>query len=477
SPSQPRAMLANVAGLFPVLLGTPPYTLLEGLILWPLEVYESIAIIPVSFLRRHMPVVGGALVILMTLHGILLRLFLEMMHGIFARITYSHDPVFNFRTFWLGMRNRYATMELRQIDWNFVHQLYGEALQSSTNEDDLWIALQESVAMCDDPSLVVTGGSANAVARGRKRPQEALRRFEAAALDIVESRHLTDCGRRVASNFVFGILNAETSPGWRIGYICLTSMEGFVEFPLPRVDSLATLWNQDTVLEGKSNLAVPEIYDLESMRWALDAILKTLGELDGLILDMRFNQGGGSLASSLAVASFFMGPKQSVAFLTDEKLTGTATQRFSRKKRHYVPSSGRSFRYGGPLVVLQSQYTRGTAEVLCMALMNRPSTCLIGNATAGSLAQTEKLRLPNYWTVDIPVRRCFSADGKQYEGIGVPPQKEVEQMEERILAAVAHCHEEEHEHDGEQSAERDESRLDDTFDPCIKKAIEHIMNV
>ncbi|POM79582.1 Hypothetical protein PHPALM_2705, partial [Phytophthora palmivora] len=64
----------------------------------PMRHVEAVAILPVSFLRRHVPVLGGALVVLMTLHGILLRLFLELLRAIFARVTYSRDPVLTFRS-------------------------------------------------------------------------------------------------------------------------------------------------------------------------------------------------------------------------------------------------------------------------------------------------------------------------------------------------------------------------------------------
>uniref|UniRef100_K3WWL8 Tail specific protease domain-containing protein n=1 Tax=Globisporangium ultimum (strain ATCC 200006 / CBS 805.95 / DAOM BR144) TaxID=431595 RepID=K3WWL8_GLOUD len=461
-PSLPLASYLSVS----TLLGTAPYAILESLILWPLELYESLAILPVSFLRRHMPLLGGTLVVLMTLHGILLRLFLEVMHTIFARITYSNDPVFNFRTFWIGMRDRYAFMELRQVDWNFVHQLFGDAMQPSTSEDDLWIALQESISLCNDSSLSISRGG-GFVTRGKtlSATSAAAKQYEQAALAVIERNHLTDGGRHIANHFVCGIMNAETSPGWRIGYICLNSMAGFVDFPMPRADSLVPSWSasQDPVViyEGKSNVVVPEIYDLESMRWALEAILKSLGDIDGLILDLRFNQGGGSLLSSLSVASYFAGAKRSVAFSIDEKLPGGNTQRFSKPKKYYIPNTSRSFRYRGPLVVLQSQYTRGTAELLCLSLRKRVHTCSVGSTTAGSLSSTRKLRLPNYWTVEIPHQRCFSADGELFEGVGIPPDKEISEM-------VA---------DASKAQKPAAAASPVKMDPCVKKAVEHIMNL
>lgn len=85
-----------------------------------------------------------------------------------------------------------------------------------------------------------------------------------------------------------------------------------------------------------------------------------------------------------------------------------------------------------------------------MALRSLPQTCSIGTRTAGSLSATHKLRLPNYWTVEIPHQRCFSADGELFEGVGIPPTQEVPD-------ARAGDHQ--------------------RGDVCVKKAIEHIMHV
>ncbi|GMF54363.1 unnamed protein product [Phytophthora fragariaefolia] len=369
-----------------------PDALLQLLILWPLELYEAAAILPVSFLRRHVPALGGALVVLMALHGILLRLFLELLRAIFARVTYSRDPALAFRSFWRAVQDHYAFLEPRRVDWQLVHQLFGDTIQPATSDDDLWIALQESVSLCDDPSLAVSRAAGTLTARGHKLPTAAALKFQQLTLAAIEREHLTHRGRRIANNrFVCGILNAETCPGWRIGYICLTAMHGFVEFPLPRVDALMPSWTTggpaskmagagQTLLEGSSKpgdskggamagssaVPVPEIYDLESMRWSLEAILLGLGDVDGLILDLRFNQGGGSHVAALTVASFFASEnKAALAFSTDEKLPGT-TPRFSKRKKYYIPYTSRCSRYRGPLAVLQSQYTRGYGSTGCL---------------------------------------------------------------------------------------------------------------
>ncbi|TDH67669.1 uncharacterized protein CCR75_006552 [Bremia lactucae] len=467
--------------------------LLQLVIIWPLETYEAVAILPVSFLRRHVPVLGGALVVLMTLHGIMLRLFLELLRAIFARVTYSRDPVLTFRRFWCAMQDHYAFMEPRCVDWQLVRQLFGDTIQQTTSDDDLWIALQESVSLCDDSSIVVSrvaGATAGALgakpltARGHVLPTAVVLRFQHQTLAVMEREHLTHGGRRFGNNrFMCGILNAETSPGWRIGYICLTAMRGFVEFPLPQMDAFMSSWSRDArtlkieragagpiicEADGESNrsaLAVPEIYDLESMRWSFEAIFLGLGDVDGLILDLRFNQGGGSHVAALTVASFFAKDKRAtLAYSTDEKVPGALPQ-FTKRRNYFVPYTSRGSRYQGPLAVLQSPFIRGTAELLCLSLMKRPLTTRIGATSAGSLSPTRQLRLPNYWTVEIPHQRVFSADDQLFEGIGIPPNEAVSSSELFPALVV------------DDFLRTKQRTTASAFDPCVRKAIDHIMTV
>ncbi|KAI9905842.1 hypothetical protein PsorP6_013539 [Peronosclerospora sorghi] len=474
-----------------------PEAVLEWMILVPFELYESIAILPVSFLRRHVPVLGGALVVLMTLHGILLRLVLDVVRASFTRLTYSRDPVRTFERFWRGMQDYYAFLAPRRVDWMLVRQLFGDTMQPSTSDEDLWIALQESVSFCDDPSLAVSRvtsfesgpvGSRTVTVRGHKLPSAAAIWYQHETLEAMERAHLTRGGRRLANDrFVCGILNAETCPGWRIGYICLTAMHGFVEFSLPKVDALMPSWTRGTgttaeglgaratqslrMLDAKptlagSAIAVPEIYDLESMRWSLEAMLLGLGHVDGLLLDLRFNQGGGSHVAALTVASFFANEHNAtLAFSSEDKLPGAAT-RYSKRKKYYVPYTSRCTRYRGPLAVLQSQYTRGTAELVCLSLMQRPLTCRVGATTAGSLSPTRELRLPNYWTVEIPYQRIFSADDVVYEGIGIPPTKLVSGMEV-IRAQWTKTN---------SSTRATPAAATNLLDPCVRMAVDYIMN-
>lgn len=62
--------------------------------------------------------------------------------------------------------------------------------------------------------------------------------------------------------------------------------------------------------------------------------------------------------------------------------------------------------------------------------------------------------------VEIPHQRCFSADGELFEGVGIPPTKDV--ADSMAMTTVLTT----------------ESKANDqSVDVCVKKAIEHITNV
>ena len=106
--------------------------------------------------------------------------------------------------------------------------------------------------------------------------------------------------------------------------------------------------------------------------------------------------------------------------------------------------------------------------------MQRPLTCRVGATTAGSLSPTRQLRLPNYWTVEIPYQRIFGADNKLYEGVGIPPTKVVPDME-LLPAQSNNGNSPKDHHTAPHTAPPAVSSA--AFDPCVKKAIDHIMDV
>lgn len=413
--------------------------IVESVLLFPLQCYEAVIVLPVSFFRRHMPVLGGALVVIMTLHGMVLRWLIALINQCIDTFLYSRDPRHNFNVFWNGIRDRYASFEDRNVDWTLAQRLFGDKMNSSISQEDLWTALVDSILLFDDPSMSISNSSVQV----SSRTLIDLTPFQHSAIHDVRKYYLIERGGSVANNFVFGLLNPEISTGWRIGYIAITAMEGFVEIPIfelfPKKEALQI---------DKSKLTVPERYDIESMRWVIEAILASLGQIDGLICDIRLNQGGGSHLAALNLASFFTDTNNRTAFSVTNRLPG-APERFSAWRKCRIPSTVGQVAYTGPVVLLQSQHTCGTAEMFSLSLSERPQTFRIGSRSMGSISQVAQFSLPNGWKVRVPFQRYASPTGEQYEDSGVPVDLEINLPTSDICRPN---------------------------DSCIKAAIDHLMN-
>jgi carboxyl-terminal processing protease len=137
----------------------------------------------------------------------------------------------------------------------------------------------------------------------------------------------------------------------------------------------------------------------------LDTMLEKLGELPGLILDMRANGGGG--CDHDAVFGRFVP-------------TGT-------KWRHY-PSAGKK-PFSGPMVVIVDAGTRSAGETVAGMFKEDGRAYMIGDSpTAGTSSSKSTLPVPSglfaaYFSVRSNMGRFNN--GRGIEGIGVPPHEVV----------------------------------------------------
>ncbi|OQR92683.1 hypothetical protein THRCLA_08633 [Thraustotheca clavata] len=352
--------------------------------------WEGLIVQPASRLRRHMPLLGGIFVLLLSLGSMLLRSIWQWFHDMLTAIFSSTDAKVNFEAFWSGIYHDYAFLE-GNANWSLVHRLFGDKIDASTTEHDLWTALVDSIALLDDPCVTISNVS---------MPNNS--RVQSQVLDDWVAEHLQS-HYGVANQLSWGRIQHRLP----IGYLSVSALEGFVELQLP-----FELRSCGTRRKPSTKGLVPEMYDLEAMRWAMEAIITQINEskLLGLILDLRHSSGGGSYIVPLVLASFFKPP--SFAFIIEERL---------QKRQFHVPLS--RLRYNGPLAILQGPDTSRMSELFLLSMMQRPKTCRLGARTAGCLSDVKEMSLPNGWVVDVPYQRCYGEDGKQYQMTGIPPQK------------------------------------------------------
>jgi C-terminal processing protease CtpA/Prc len=180
----------------------------------------------------------------------------------------------------------------------------------------------------------------------------------------------------------------------RIGYLSILAMGDYAGFEASRAESLAVL------------------------ETTMDQVLESFRSVEAVAVDVRFNTGGYD-ADALLIANRFA-DRRRLAF-TQKAVYG---QGFTEKQEFYVSPQG-SFQFTGPTFLLTSERTVSAAESFVLGLMAFPHVTRVGTTTAGAFSNVLTKYLPNGWRVEMSNEVCEAADGRVYEGVGIPPQVEV----------------------------------------------------
>jgi C-terminal processing protease CtpA/Prc len=166
-----------------------------------------------------------------------------------------------------------------------------------------------------------------------------------------------------------------------------------------------------------------------------DKVFDKIKEGKGLILDVRRN-GGGSTRNGYAIlsrlvtktvpGSHWKSPKYIAAYRAwgrDEQWEeGDHSTIEPHKTRHY----------GGPVVVLTGPETGSAAEDFVVAFQTSERGKVIGQKTRGSTGQPLTIKLPGGGGARICTKRDTYPDGREFVGIGVIPDIEIESTRQNI---------------------------------------------
>ena len=92
--------------------------------------------------------------------------------------------------------------------------------------------------------------------------------------------------------------------------------------------------------------------------------------------------------------------------------------------------------FKGPVMELLGPLTISAGETTTQALMGRiPKVLRIGENTQGVFSDVLGRKLPNGWTFGLPNEVFRAADGRTFDGPGIPPDIAVPVFADRDLAA------------------------------------------
>jgi len=301
----------------------------------------------------------------------------------------ANTPANNYAVLWQTYAENYPFFAVHKTDWEAVDRKFRQRAGAAADPGDLYKVFVEMIEPLQDAHTGVEAGSLGKEFDGwRTSANELTNEQWDNAQKLIASRYLEGpfvefCNHRLQ----FGMLKGS------VAYLRITAFYGFVK--------------DDNF--GDS---------LEAFNAALDEIFRPAASWKGLVLDVRENHGGDD-ALGIALAARFTTSR----YLAYEKaaLENDAKPHFTTPQRVEVePASGPGFH--GTVILLTGPDTVSAGETLAMALMGRePHITRIGLNTQGVFSDVLNRSLLNGWHFRLPNEVYYTAEGKSFDGAGVPP--------------------------------------------------------
>jgi len=309
----------------------------------------------------------------------------------------DYDPELNFEVFWHYFDENYAFFGLRNVDWDQIYRTYRPQVTPETTDEELLEIFSVILSSFDDLHVSLIAG--DRVIESAKphvllaqwqrefglKGEDELYQVASPKLRQIITNRLLNGSSKVAANDL--VMWGKIEPN--IGYLNIIKMSGYA-------GPDASLMNDLAVLEK-----------------AMEQVMQDFRDVDGIVVDVRFNSGGED-AASLLIANRFADQKR-LAF-TKKAVHGDA---FTEPQEIYVHPEG-EFQFTGPTVLLISEATVSAAEIFTLCMMVYPHVTRVGESTQGVLSDVLRKRLPNGWKIGISNEVYTAADGNCYEATGIP---------------------------------------------------------
>ncbi|MFQ5865287.1 MAG: S41 family peptidase [bacterium] len=309
----------------------------------------------------------------------------------------TRDPEITFEILWQTFEENYAFFELRNVDWNAQYQTFRPQVNPNTTDAELFDIMAAMLMPFDEDHVTLTNGMGRWVNPGPDHPLED--RVQE-IFQIIVGKYLNgNFSLEANDKFLYGKLTD------KIGYLNILAMQEFS----PSFNDFSA---QQSALES-----------------GLDKIIQEFKDLDALVIDVRFNDGGYADFSRMITSRF--ADQKRLVYSKQARYGGYND--FLPLLNFYVEPAG-ALQFTKKIVLLTSGFTASAAEEFTLSLMPYPYVTRIGEPTNGIFSDQLLRKLPNGWGFFLSNERYFSHEGVNYEKIGIPPDIEIF-MSEADLAA------------------------------------------
>jgi hypothetical protein len=304
----------------------------------------------------------------------------------------SDDPRTNFDIFWATFAENYNSFGRKNINWAAVRDHYRPMVDNDTDPRKLFGILRAMIEPLGDIHTSITGPDDLEFSGLRPGTRQLSNRAIRTAVD----NYLRVLGATQFQPFAREKIVYADLPNGR-GYLRINAFEGYHEDDRSYVGSSAEL------ARALNTVFTPQ----------------RVATLRSLIIDVRHNSGGDD-ALVLQVAGRLTDTPY-VAFTKQPRNDPHDPSRHGRPQTVTVTPADAP-RYTGPVSLLTSELTISAGETFVQTMMGRtPAPARIGTNTQGVFADNMPRTLPNGWTFTLGNEEYIGPDGRNYEGVGIPP--------------------------------------------------------
>jgi C-terminal processing protease CtpA/Prc len=328
---------------------------------------------------------------------------------------YGFDAQKDFEIFWHTFSQYYAFFSIENVDWDEVFQLANGQINNQTTVKELVEILTEMVEPLRDFHVNVINPELDvfySVDRKESLEDIALQEFkfieqvelpfdqeQLLAFEIYLENTFQQSIDAIVNHFVIGSdikANENETLFWgrfenNIGYLNVTTME------------LEELGDSDNSVE--QNKAI--------LTESLDEIMQDFADVDGIIIDVRYNNGGDNFVSRMITSRLI---DQSLHVYSKQARLGDSR---TLLQQVIIEPEGNS-QFLGPVAVMTSASTSSAAEIFAMSMRERAKTILVGEASGGGLSDLLPKSLPHGTLFTLSNEFYLTPDNEEFEGVGVP---------------------------------------------------------
>ncbi len=307
---------------------------------------------------------------------VMILIALPLLASCVSEDEFDNTPQGNFDALWTIMDERYCFFpdkeEEYQLDWNECYTTYSQMLTNSMTSEQLFEVCGKMLRELRDGHVNLTSS--------------------------FNTARYWEWFENYPTNFSDSLLRLYTGTDYRltcgIRYCILSDNIGYVYVP--------TFDNS----YGDGNL---------------DAIFSYLSLCDGVIIDVRNNEGG-LLTSAQDLASCFINEKTTVGYMSHK--TGTGHYDFSSLESVEI-SPAKGMRWQKQVAVLTNRHTYSAANAFVSYIKDLPLVTTIGDVTGGGAGLPFTDQLPNGWTVRFSACPTYDVNKVSTES-GITPTYKVD---------------------------------------------------